>query len=452
MDDDNSRDGRLPGESWQPRPVYRRLGLHRWEMGQVLHPSQFRAQEAALIEHVGLRAQLSGLPGHGVAQLPWSDVQLASGDLSLSALTVVLPSGVLIDYPGNSVLTTRNLSVPARSTGPVPVYLHLRGERRADDARDLVAYQDDEPEVRRSIYQVEISAEPRLEDVRERMKLADLRFQGGAWVLGAYVPPLLRVGYGTSPFLRSTLEQIVGAIAGLERELIERAADRLAGGEQLSEVRRVLASVYRVRSVLADHGYGAATQSVALHPYQLFTALRDFYLEAVLPHDASSGPGWLLRYQHEDLDGCFRLLAHALTRGVAVPSEVSQRLRFHRDDHWFVTEPFPEELRRAREVFLLIERDPGAATGGTSSLEHLKLASPLRSEEVYTKALEGVPRRQLPSLGFAQTFGHLATVFQLDSESREWQQAVTEGALCFAALPGLEDLSAALFWQSAGHG
>ena len=35
---------------WQPRPSYDRLALHRWEMGQVLHPAQFRAQEEALLE------------------------------------------------------------------------------------------------------------------------------------------------------------------------------------------------------------------------------------------------------------------------------------------------------------------------------------------------------------------------------------------------------------------
>ena len=63
---------------WQPRPSYDRLALHRWEMGQVLHPAQFRAQEEALLEHVGLRSQLTGLPGRGVALLRWGEAQLAA--------------------------------------------------------------------------------------------------------------------------------------------------------------------------------------------------------------------------------------------------------------------------------------------------------------------------------------------------------------------------------------
>jgi hypothetical protein len=61
-----------------------------------------------------------------------------------------------------------------------------------------------------------------------------------------------------------------------------------------------------------------------------------------------------------------------------------------------------------------------------------------------------VPRHALPSLGFAQTFGHRATVFQLDAASREWRHAMAEGAVCFAVLPGLEHYTAARFWEGAG--
>lgn len=455
MDEHKSHDAGAPdAEDWHPRPSHHKLALHRWEMGQVLHPAQFRAQEEALLDHVGLRAQLTGLPSYGVALLRWSEAQLASGDLSISALTVVLPSGLLIGYPGNAVLTTRNLSLPAKAAGPVPVYLHLRSERRSDDARDLPQYEADEPEIKRTIYQVEISAEPGIENEQKRMKLAELRFGDGVWAMGPYVPPLLRLGSGATPFLRGTLGQVVATINGFESELVKRAADSVAGAEQLSEVRRVLTSVYRMRAVLADHGYGAATQTVALHPYHLFAALRDFYLETVVLQGKSLD-AWPLRYQHDDLRGCFEQLARGLARGLSVPTVVSPRLAFHRDEHWFVTRLFPDELRSASEVFLLLEREPQAAIpdgANAPPLDDIKLASPLRAEEVYTKALEGVPRRPIPSLGFAQTFGHRATVFQLDSKSREWSQALVEGALCFAVLPGLEDFSAALFWQSPGHG
>lgn len=448
---DEHRPDTVDAGDWHPRPSHHRLALHRWEMGQVLHPAQFRAQEEALLDHVGLRAQLTGLPSHGVARLRWSDDQLATGDLAISALVVVLPSGRVIAYPGNAVLTTRNLRLPAKADGPVPIYLHLRSERRPDDARDLAQYEDDDPEIRRTIYQLEISAEAGIENEQQRMKLAELRFGDGAWALAPYVPPLLRLGSGVTPFLRDTLDHVVAAIDDFESELVRRAADSVAGAEQLSEVRRILTAVYRVRAVLADHGYGAATQSVALHPYHLFSAIREFYLEvAVLQGKALDA--WPLRYQHDDLRTCFVQLAHGLGRGLSVPTVVSPRLAFERDDYWFVTRAFPDELRGASEVFLLLERAAHATDDAAPPLDDIKLASPLRAEEVYTKALEGVPRRPIPSLGFSQTFGHRATVFQLDSRSREWRQAVAEGALCFAVLPGLEGFSAALFWQSQDHG
>jgi type VI secretion system protein ImpJ len=453
MDPHTSQDVRA-ARDWQPRPSYDRLALHRWELGQVLHPAQFRAQEEALLEHVGLRVQLAGLPSRGVALLRWGDAQLASGDLSISALTVVLPSGRLIDVPGNAVLTSRKLVLPTRAAGTVPVYLHLRGELRPDGARDLPRYEADEPEIRRAVYQVEISAEPGIETEQERMKLAELSLSDGAWALAPYVPPLLRLGSGTTPFLRDTMAQIGAALGGFESELVRRAADSVTGAEPMSEVRRMLTALYRVQAVLADHGYGAATQAVALHPYHLFAALRDFYLEAVVLQGKPL-EDWPPRYQHDDLRSCFEQLARGLARTLSVPAVVSPRLGFHRDEHWFVTGLFPDELRWARGVFLLLERvseAPGAEHTAPPVLDDLKLASPLRAEEVYTKALEGVPRQAVPSLGFAQTFGHRATVFQLDATSPEWRQAVVERAVCFAVLPGLENYHAALFWQGPDHG
>ncbi len=445
----NSHDAPTAAD-WQPRPSYDRLALHRWEMGQVLHPAQFRAQEEALLEHDGLRSQLTGLPSRGVALLRWADAQLADGELAVSALTVVLASGRLIDVPGNAVLLTRALALPAKAAGPVAVYLHLRGELRPDGARNLPRYEPDEPEIRRALYQVELSIEPELDGGQERMKLAELGFASGAWALTSFVPPLLRLGRGTTPFLHDTMAQVVAALASFERELVKRAADSMTSAEPMAEVRRMLTALYRVQAVLADHGWGAATQSVALHPYHLFAALRDFYLEAVVLQGGRLD-GWPARYQHDDLRACFDPLASGLTRTLAMPAAVSQRLMFQRDDYWFVTEAFPDELRAATEVFLLLERAAGMPDAAPA-LDDLKLASPLRAEEVYTKALEGVPRRAIPALGFAQAFGHRALVFQLDSQSREWRHAVHEGALCFAATPGLDGFTAALFWRQGGHG
>ena len=452
MDDHNPPGGKpRDADDWHPRPSHHRLALHRWEMGQVLHPAQFRTQERALLEHVDLRAQIVGLPSHGVAVLRWNDAQLRTGDLAISELIVVLPSGLLISYPGNAVLTSRNLSLSAKATGPVAIYLRVRKEPRPDDGRDLPDYKADKPEIKRKIYEIDIASEPGLENVQASMKLAELTFDHGTWALGPYVPPLLQLSRGSTPFLRDTLEPLAATMDGFEHELINRAADSVIGIEQLSEVRRMLAAVYRARAVLADHGYGAPTETVAMHPYHLFVALREFYLEAVVLQGKSVGD-WPLRYQHDELRACFDQVAHGLDRGLSVPTVVTPRLVFRRTEQRFITPEFPDELRMASDVYLLLECDPNAAEPGGATapaLEDIKLASPRRVAEVYTKALEGVPREPMPAMGFAQTFGHRATVFRLDATSREWRLAVAEGALCFAMQPGLEGLSAALFWQSS---
>lgn len=461
MDVDKPYGPGVPDEDRYWRPDRGQLALHRWTMGQVLRPEHFRVQENALLEHIDLRTQLAGLPSYGVALLPWSDAQIRRGELSLTALTVVMPSGLLIDYPGNAELTVPRLKPPSKPE-TVWVYLYVRDTR--DAARDRTAPEGDKPKIERAIYDIEICAEQelkteQLKSEQERMTLAKLEFTGDAWRLGPYTPPLLRIGSGTTPFLRDVLERAVQEIVALESDLIARGADSLIGADQLSAVRRSLTSVYRLRAVLADHGYGGATRSVARHPYHLFAALRDFYFAAVAPRRAllerGAGGGnvpWDLRYEHDDLRGCFEKLVRELGQRAALPALVSPRLMFHREDYWFVASPFPDELRSASKVFLLLESQAGAAGAGPPPPADIKLASRLRATEVYTKALEGVPLRAPSSRGFAQTFGDRATVVELVINHPEWQYAVAEGALCFAARAGLENVTAALYWHRSEHG
>ena len=442
MADDKSYDAarEQPGYT---EPSYGRLALHHWRMGQVLQPAQMQAQEQALLQHIGLRSQLSGLPSYGVARLHWNDEQLRAGEIYIEQLTVVFPSGLLIDVPGNATLTNRSLALPDGGVREVSLFLHVRHQTR--DASGLSQYtgeNGDEPGVVRVIYQLELSLLPRLDHAREPLKLAELNFDGDRWSLGGYSPPLLGVGAGVTPFLYEQIERALGMIRAFKAELVRRAGNTLAGTEQMTELRRLLACTYRLEAFFADHGLGAPTRSVALHPYLLFSALRDFYLDvSVLQGKAIES--WPIRYQHDNLAVCFAELVASLMTSMQVQIQVSPRLRFEHDGYWFVTSLFPEELRRARDVYLLIE--PGDT--GAQYLDDLKLASPRRVGEVYTKQLTGVPREAIPSLSFSQTFGHRALFFQLDCGSEEWLHAVHEGTLCFAALPQFKGISAALFWR-----
>src|SRR5882672_9565215 len=102
-----------------------------WKMGQTLLPEHFFAQEEALIADTATRFGLIGVPFYGIGRLRWNDSLLAEGIVSLMGLTAVLPTGEILQIPGNAQAQSFNLSVAG--TTHVTVYLHLTNERATVD-------------------------------------------------------------------------------------------------------------------------------------------------------------------------------------------------------------------------------------------------------------------------------------------------------------------------------
>lgn len=418
------------------------LAFPGWSMGQVLLPEQFVALQQTILAHIERRAELQGVPTHGVARLRWSEELLATGSVRIDALTWVFESGFVLDVPGNAVVGSLNL---AEAEGDrVSLYLHVRGETR--DAIDLPLYADDEPTVTRVIHRAELSLDNEHEHARESGKLAELMREGDGWRLGRFSPPLPCVGPACSPFLREVLEGSLRAVVRIERHLAGRSVDAFLGSDQLSELRRVRASAYRVLALLADHGVGDDAQEVRLHPYHLFAALRDFYIEVSILQGTPPEP-WPIRYRHGALAECFGDVGQRIDRYMGESRLVAPRLEFERKDDWFVTRAFPPDLGRATQVYLVAKPGPS----GKASLEGVKLASPHRIEEVYTRALAGVRLTPLESASLSHTYGRDAALYEVQVEGDdEWLHAVREGALCFRAWPQLEGMRAALVWAVAG--
>ena len=69
-------------------------------MGQPLLPEHFFAQEGSLREEIKLQLEMLPTPFWGVAALEWDALQLRAGRLCLSSLTLRLPTGEVIDVPG----------------------------------------------------------------------------------------------------------------------------------------------------------------------------------------------------------------------------------------------------------------------------------------------------------------------------------------------------------------
>lgn len=417
-----------------------KLAFPEWVMGQVLLPEQFEAQQQAMLAHLRSAIRLRGLPAHGLARLVVDEVLLGSGALRVEALTYLFPSGLLVDVPGNAVVNNLNLRENASTSASI--FLHVDNART--DAADLKDYLDDPGGLQRVIHRVELSLAARSDGARESVKLLGLVHRGGRWELDVYAPPLLNLGGAASPFLRSTLDRTARAIEAILAQLQRRIRDAFLGAEQSVELRRVRAAAERVLARLGDHGVGSSEreQQVACHPYVLYAALRDFYIDASLLRE---GDGELqrLRYRHEDLAACFEELRRRIEASLGAESLSQNRLEFERRANWFVAGPFPAALRDVRDVFLVVKSEAGT----TVNLEGVKLASPRRIEEVYTKALAGVPIAPFQSSAFAHIYGQGASFYRIQAaDNAEWAQALKDGDLCFPAWRELEGVSAVLVW------
>src|SRR5262245_12274958 len=93
-------------------------------MGQSLLPEHFYAQESSLRKELYLHLGMFPAPYWGVGSLSWDGFQLINGALSIRELTLVLPSGDLIDVPGNSA-PPPTFNLAKTGSAKVPIYIHL---------------------------------------------------------------------------------------------------------------------------------------------------------------------------------------------------------------------------------------------------------------------------------------------------------------------------------------
>lgn len=417
-----------------------RLALPEWRMGQVLLPEQFVGLQEALLAHDAVIAGLSGLPAHGLARLDVDEALLAEGAVHVKRLTYLFASGLLVDVPGNAVISNFNLDGVAGNTASI--YLHVTHE--VADAADLMGHRDDSRSAPRVIYRVELSIAARQDDARDSVKLMGLVRRDAGWSLEAHTPPLLRVGSAVAPLLRESLEQTVRAVQAVEAQLSRRIRDSFLGSEQGAELRRVRSAAHRALAVLADHGFGGSESqpTISLHPYFLFKALREFFMEAAILEDDQSDV-LQLRYRHGDLAGCFEELRQRIEACLGSNSLSSKRLSFERRESWYVAGPFPDGLRRSREVYLILK----ASSSGAVDFAGVKLASPQRIDEIYTRALAGVSLSVFRSSSFAYVYGHDAVFYKVEVEGDpEWAHAIRHGDLCFPVWQDIEGFQAVLVW------
>ncbi|WP_438011807.1 type VI secretion system baseplate subunit TssK [Sorangium sp. So ce321] len=414
-----------------------KLALNRWFNGQILQPAHFQAQEEALLGNLSLSSRLPGLPLYGIGELDWDEEGLAKGRVSVRRLTVVFDSGEVFAVPGNATIGTVDIDVKKMGE-QATLYLHVLNDVEHVTGADL--YARDAPDVERVVHKLALSTSSSVDDARQPLQLAVLRRRmGSLYLSGDYVPPLLQVG--KSPFLRALLEEQVDLLKNFEADRRAELRDAALRGEGRASARRCQLAAYRLRTLLADHA-----REIHLHPYHLLEALRAFYLELCLFQDVEPADLDPETYDHDDLAGCFNRLGDRIAerlhrRPVLSPELVPFQQK--EGERLFVAAPLPDALKRAAEVYLLVER-PDAYT--KAPLRGLKLASPSRLDFVHKRALRGVeltPVQHPPSHAFGSNVD-----FHVIRRDDEWEQALRDGALAYYGSSPFEAISLSLGWRA----
>ncbi len=408
-----------------------KLARIHWRMGQTLLPDHLIAQENALLNDTAQRFSLIGVPFYGVGRLVWNPSLLGVGVLSLQRLAVIFPDGLFISVPGNAEVPSFNLNLVGKTH--FNVYLHLL------DEMVTVADGDEEEEtIERTLHRLELSSEKRASAAVQSVKIA--RFEKdptGIYNLSEWtIPPLLRIG--SSPFLGDSIHALSEMLDQFHLKLSRTIADSFLSGESLSSAKSCLKALFKLKGFVAN-----LSRHIRPHPYLLYEALREFYLELCFYQNAHPEHG-AIPYAHDDPGKCLKPLFESIESMIQEIRGKAPYLSFERRNGLFQLASLPKDLRGAREIYLLIQK---GRVHDRFAAERLKLASVSRLPAVHQHALHGVPLIKIERPPFQHPFGPEVEFFRL-SEGEEWDHVLKDGSVAFYEHESFgEDLSAFLYWR-----
>lgn len=410
-----------------------KLARVHWHMGQTLLPEHLIAQEEAQRAALQLRIQSLGVPVFGIAQLTVNEPMLRDGVFAVTSLSAVLWDGLLVDVP--ALCQVAPLSLSATGASRAHVFLHILDELPGHE--DNPIYAEDARVVRRLCFQAQLAVADSLDRSRGLLKLAEVeKGVDGTWTLDpGYIPPLLQVG--TVPFLSAELAQLGQGLASLESHLEQQLQDTFLRPERLAVMRRTLAGIYGMQSLLGD-----LRARLWPHPYHLFQSLRELFFELccfheILPEDRRAV------YRHEELGTCFGRLLHQLLPLLKPVYAHSTHVPFAKGNGLFTISVLPDDAKLAQEVYLLIQRPH---VHQRVAMDDVKLSCTSRLALVHRMILKGVTYQQVAQPAFRHPFGPEVDFYQL-AFGEEWNFCIKESSVSFYIHPELARVNAFLFWR-----
>lgn len=403
-----------------------------WKIGQPLLPSHLLAQEDSLVAHTNLCFKYVGLPTFGIGILKWDDPLLSQGIISISKLTVIFPSGQIVDIPRNGTINTLDLNKLGKAR--VSVYLHLL--KTQDEEEDYYESTSEHEKISFAIHQVMLSDENNAQSIKAAMKLGEFEKDlENRWrVSGEYIPPLLTCHQ--TPFLLKILIELKTRLEQFQNSIeLETSMDGSFEGHTL-ETKLCLVQIAKMRRLLLNIEMG-----VASHPYYLYQGLSE-YLDAISLLHSNKTNFKLIPYQHEKLGPLFAKIMEGMNLEDLDEHDVS-RLGFEKKDQCHVSEKLPQELHDAKEVYLILQKVDAI---GSSNIEGLKLSAYSRLMNTVIFGVQGISLIRLERAPFSHGFTKRANIYSVE-KGIEWNHALKEGRLAFDYKDHDQELQAYLYWR-----
>ena len=410
--------------------AYQTSRVH-WHMGQALLPEHFIAQEQSLREEVNLRLRMSPVPCWGLGTLQWDGFQLLKGIINIQEMTLVMPSGMLVDIPGNTAPAILNLKTVGATRASVYVHLQSTSEVVHVDADEVA-----EEGIERLVQNVEISSNPSSATSMQSFKLAEFECGAdGIWSLKVdYLPPSLQVG--PSPFFDTYIERMNAVQRTFQQQLMSEIQENHLSGESQATAKQCLQGVYGFQAMLID-----LKNEVHHHPYEVFRALRGLYIDVCI--QTGTSPAELGRaYAHEDLAGCLKTLLDEIEQLLRVGRQEIPYREFTRQEGLYVCE-VEKNIKRARDVYFLIQRPQ---ISSRIDVSRVKLASPSRIHVVHEHALRGIPFTPLEKPPFHHGLSSSVEFYSV-TPGQEWDYAIRDGKVVLFSGPQLEGTRLYLYWR-----